>query len=137
VIADMEAGLEHLGRSTSRASDIMLVVAEPYFKSLETAARIRDLALELEIPQVYLVANKIRTEGECHLIAAFAENHRLPVAAWVPYSDQILAAGLLARAPIDHCPDAEPVRVVVALAQRLLAGQPLAEPLRPGLARPH
>ncbi|PWU24511.1 MAG: hypothetical protein C5B48_05995 [Candidatus Rokuibacteriota bacterium] len=34
-IVDLEAGLEHLSRGTARHVDILLVVGEPYFKSLE------------------------------------------------------------------------------------------------------
>ena len=33
-ITDMEAGLEHLKRGTARNVDVMLVVAEPYYRSL-------------------------------------------------------------------------------------------------------
>lgn len=58
----MEAGIEHLSRATTRHSDVMLVVAEPYFRSLETAARVHQMAQELGIPNVYVVANKIRNE---------------------------------------------------------------------------
>ena len=63
-ISDMEAGLEHLSRSTTRGSDVMLVVAEPYYKSLETADRVNRLAADLEIDHVYVVANKIRSEAD-------------------------------------------------------------------------
>ena len=39
VVADMEAGLEHLKRGTLEHADTLLVVVEPYFKSLETGRR--------------------------------------------------------------------------------------------------
>src|SRR5207237_6802514 len=60
VVIDMEAGLEHLSRGTPRYVDTLLVVAEPYFKSMETAARCKPLAEELGIPRIVAVANKIR-----------------------------------------------------------------------------
>ncbi|MFA7036880.1 MAG: AAA family ATPase, partial [Methanosarcina sp.] len=39
VILDMEAGIEHLGRGTTRGMDLMIVVVEPGARSLETAER--------------------------------------------------------------------------------------------------
>ncbi|NJM39520.1 MAG: hypothetical protein HC853_01475 [Anaerolineae bacterium] len=54
-ITDMEAGVEVLSRGTPRASDVLLVIAEPYFKSLETAGRVKTMAKELGIPHVYIV----------------------------------------------------------------------------------
>ncbi len=44
IILDMEAGVEHLGRKTAEAVDIMIIVVEPGLKSLETAERIKRLA---------------------------------------------------------------------------------------------
>src|SRR5215831_3432499 len=52
VVIDMEAGLEHLSRGTLRYVDTLLVVAEPYFKSMETAARCKPLAEDLGIPRI-------------------------------------------------------------------------------------
>ncbi|MDD1769580.1 MAG: AAA family ATPase [Methanomassiliicoccales archaeon] len=58
VIMDMEAGLEHLGRATARSVDIMLAVVEPGQRSIETAAKIRDLAKELGVTRILAVINK-------------------------------------------------------------------------------
>jgi CO dehydrogenase maturation factor len=44
VVVDMEAGIEHLGRGTAEGVDAMLVVVEPGWASLETAARVASLA---------------------------------------------------------------------------------------------
>jgi CO dehydrogenase maturation factor len=60
VVIDMEAGLEHLSRGTPRYVDTLLLVAEPYFKSMETAARSKAMAEELGIPRILAVPNKIR-----------------------------------------------------------------------------
>jgi len=51
-VLDMEAGVEHLSRGTTRNTDTLLVVAEPYYKSLETAARVAALGRELGIARV-------------------------------------------------------------------------------------
>ena len=35
-VLDMEASIEHLTRGTVRNTDVLLVVTEPYYRSLET-----------------------------------------------------------------------------------------------------
>src|SRR6266568_3339512 len=35
-ILDMEASVEHMGRGTPRYADVLLIVTEPYYRSLET-----------------------------------------------------------------------------------------------------
>ena len=59
-ITDMEAGLEHLKRGTARNVDVMLMITEPYYRSMEAAARTFALAKELEIPHLFAVANKVK-----------------------------------------------------------------------------
>jgi CO dehydrogenase maturation factor len=51
-IVDLEAGLEHLSRGTARHVDTLLVVGEPYFKSLEAAQRSFTLARDLGIAHI-------------------------------------------------------------------------------------
>lgn len=117
----MEAGLEHLSRATPRASDVMLIVAEPYYKSLETAARVHGMAAELGIPRAFLVANKVRTPAEQRALDAFAAARELPVIVTIPYDEQIAAASLIPQAPLDFAPESEGVVAVAALADTLLA----------------
>jgi CO dehydrogenase maturation factor len=58
VILDMEAGIEHLGRGTAVGVDLMLVVVEPGQRSVETAARVRQMAGDLGIGRFGVVLNK-------------------------------------------------------------------------------
>ncbi len=58
VILDMEAGIEHLGRGTALGVDLMLVVVEPGQRSVETAHRIRAMALNIGIQGFAVVVNK-------------------------------------------------------------------------------
>ena len=64
VVVDMEAGIEHLGRGTAEAVDAMLVVVEPGWASLQTAARVAKLAGDLGNMRVRAVANKIRCDED-------------------------------------------------------------------------
>ena len=134
----MEAGIEHLSRATTRYSDVMLVVAEPYYRSLETASRVQQMAQELGIPNVYVVANKIRNEREQEAMQTFCQQRDLEVIAAIPYDEQIAEASLIPEAPLDFCPDAPGVRVVAdlvaGLKKRSLRAFPPADPTRTDLA---
>jgi CO dehydrogenase maturation factor len=122
VVVDMEAGLEHLSRGTTRHVDVLLAVAEPYFRSLETARRVYDLARELGIEEVRLVANKVRDATESEAIRAFAARHDLRVAAEIPFDEAVLRADLAGRPLLEvGGPDAPAVREIHRLARDLLA----------------
>jgi len=64
VIVDMEAGIEHLTRGTTEGVDAFIVVVEPGQRSIQTANAVRESAKELGIKKVFVVANKVRNEGD-------------------------------------------------------------------------
>ncbi len=64
VIADMEAGIEHLTRGTAGGVDAFIVVVEPGQRSLQTANAVKDLAKGLGVKRVCVIANKIRNEQD-------------------------------------------------------------------------
>jgi CO dehydrogenase maturation factor len=68
VFMDCEAGLEHLGRATSRGADALLIVAEPSQSSIETAKRIQQLAKDIGLSRLFVVGNKVRDADERELI---------------------------------------------------------------------
>lgn len=68
VIMDMGAGIEHLSRGTARGVDLMLVVVEPSFNSVNTARLVKKLSAELGIRKVKVIGNKIRNEKEREFI---------------------------------------------------------------------
>jgi CO dehydrogenase maturation factor len=59
VILDMEAGIEHLGRATAQAVDLLLIVIEPGSRSVQTANKIAQLGGSLGIPHLAIVMNKV------------------------------------------------------------------------------
>ena len=103
---------------------MMLVVAEPYYRSLETARRITDLARELGIPDVRAVANKVCTEREAEAIEGFCAARGLELFATIPYDEEVLGAELAAAAPLDYCCDGVAMRAIAALAERLAGTLP-------------
>lgn len=119
VVVDMEAGLEHLSRGTTRHVDVLLAVAEPYFRSLETARRVYELAGELGIQRVAVVANKVRGAADEEAIGGYAERHGLRVAGLVPYDDAVVEAERRATTLLTVGSDAPAVRALDRVAQSL------------------
>lgn len=74
LIIDLEAGLEHLGRGSSRGLDVLLLVVEPGQRSIDTAGRIHALAKELGIKRIEAILNKSRApEAEAQMKARLSE----------------------------------------------------------------
>lgn len=115
VVVDMEAGLEHLSRGTVRHIDRLLIVMEPYFRSLETGRRTAELARELGIPRIEAVANKLRDDDDRAALRAYCEANGIDVAVEVPYDESLRDAERAGQAPLDHDPGAPAIEAVRAL----------------------
>jgi CO dehydrogenase maturation factor len=61
VIVDMEAGIEHLGRSTTKSIDKMIIIVEPGQRSIETARSVMNLGNDIGLTNYGIIGNKIRT----------------------------------------------------------------------------
>lgn len=121
LVVDMEAGLEHFSRGTPGHADTLLLVAEPYFKSMETAVRAARLAAELGIPRVAVVANKVRDAGDQAALREFFERAALPVVGVIPADDGIREADRAGQAPLDHDPTSPAVAAICSLVPALEA----------------
>ncbi len=64
IVMDMEAGIEHLSRGTTKAVDKLIIVVEPGRRSLETAETINKLARDLGLLNIAAVGNKIRSKAD-------------------------------------------------------------------------
>jgi CO dehydrogenase maturation factor len=120
-ITDMEAGLEHLKRGTARNVEAMLIVAEPYYRSLEAASRTFSLANELKIPHVYAVANKVRGDADREAIDTYCRQHGMPMIGVVPFEEGFVAAEQAGEAPADFADGSAGLRAIEAVADRLTA----------------
>ncbi|TAN47021.1 MAG: cobalamin biosynthesis protein CobN [Candidatus Methanoperedens sp.] len=99
VILDMEAGVEHLGRGTTRGIDIMLIVVEPGTRSIETAGRIVELARQIDIRKFGAVINK--AGGEAKDIEDKLKGYGIEVFGIIPYDTSLVQADMENIAPID------------------------------------
>ncbi len=114
VILDMEAGIEHLGRGTTRGMDLMVVVVEPGARSLETAERIKKLSSEIGIKHIAAVINK----GGAGKVNDRLEELGIPVLGEIPFDEQLMKADLEKRAPIDA--GGEAVNAIVKIKEKLM-----------------
>lgn len=120
VIVDMEASPEHFGRGTTRHADALLIVVEPYYRSLETARRMAELAAELPIDRVGVVANKLRSTEDRAAIRQFCDRHDLALEGEVPWSDAVVVADRSGRALLDHAPSDPAVEALSLVLAGLL-----------------
>lgn len=121
VVLDMEAGLEHLGRGTAEHVDVLLIVTEAYYRALEAAARIRDLAAQMALPHILVVANRVRTPTEELAIRQFCEKHGLTLLGSIPYDEAAVAAEQNGQALIDYAPTSPAMQALRTLTESLRA----------------
>ncbi|HEY2959616.1 MAG TPA: hypothetical protein VGM21_15635 [Actinomycetota bacterium] len=118
-VVDMEASPEHLSRGTTRHADVLLLVAEAYYRSLETVRRLAALATELPIPRVAVVVNKVRSPAEAEAVVEFCRRHRLERLAEVAWSDEVVEADRAGIALLDASPEGPTVAAISAMASLL------------------
>src|SRR5918999_2109714 len=120
-ILDTEASPEHLSRGTAQYADGMLIVVEPYFKSLETGRRMAALARDLGLERVGLVAKQVRDESEREAVQQFAGKHGIEIAGEVPFDEQLPDAERAEAAPLDYAPEGPAVAAIGRLAREWVA----------------
>jgi CO dehydrogenase maturation factor len=95
VILDMEAGIEHLSRGTTRAVDKLIIVVEPGRRSLETAQTITGLARDLGVENLAIVGNKIHEESDKEFIKSGLPG--MEILGFISYAPAIIEADLANR----------------------------------------
>ncbi len=104
VILDMEAGIEHLGRGTTKNVDLMIVVVEPGMRSVETLTRIKKLAGDIGIENIAVVISK--DVGGSEVVKEKIEEMGLPILGSIPYDTSFVKADLEGVSPLDTGGDA-------------------------------
>ena len=125
-ILDTEASPEHLSRGTAQYADVMLVVVEPYFKSLETGRRMAALAKDLGLERVALVANKMRDDRDLEAVREFAERNELEIGGVIPFDESMQGAERAGKSPFDFAPDTPAVAAIENVARRFVEGEEAA-----------
>jgi CO dehydrogenase maturation factor len=120
VVMDMEAGLEHLGRATVRGFDVLLCVVEPGIQAIETAARIKRLAEDINVKEVLGVGNKVMTDKDIDLIRNSMDGIGLSLICTIPFDQSIIHADSLRIAPIDFTPSPKAIAAIKNLEKILI-----------------
>lgn len=92
VILDMEAGIEHLSRGTTKAVDKLIIVVEPGRRSIETARTIDKLARDIGLESIAAVGNKIRSEADKEFIRSSLPG--IEILGFISYDTAITEADL-------------------------------------------
>jgi CO dehydrogenase maturation factor len=116
---DMEAGIEHLGRGTARAVDILIVVVEPGRRSVETANRVRALAADIGIEKIAVVGNKVRDSGDEQFLRTAMPD--FDFLGFIPFSAAVIQADMVSGAGGGMLPaDSLVIAAAGRIAQRLI-----------------
>jgi CO dehydrogenase maturation factor len=99
VIIDMEAGLEHLTRGSTKHVDAFLIVVEPGQRSITTAHQICRLAKDLSVPKVYGVGNKVAAPEDQALIEKGLTE--IPFIGHIAFNQKIVEADKQGISPYD------------------------------------
>jgi CO dehydrogenase maturation factor len=119
VVLDLEAGVENIGRGTSRQVDALLIVADSNLKSLEIAKHIHDMAKAAGMKQLYLVGNRVMNEVQREAIRSFAEKNGLSLLTFVPFDQKVIEADMVGETPLKNR-EIEAVRTIDNICELLL-----------------
>lgn len=97
VIVDMEAGIEHLTRGTAESVDAFIVVVEPGQRSMQTAKTVFEMAKNLSVQKVYVVANKVR--GSEDILFIKDNIGQMEVAGSLSFNHAIMEADMKGASP--------------------------------------
>jgi len=119
IILDMEAGVEHLGRKTAEAVDLMIIVVEPGLKSLETAERIKRLANDIGIEEILCVVNKVSNLEEEEFVKAKLDELGIGVIGTIPRDPIVVKSDMEGKALVDY-PKSEALKSIQKISAKIL-----------------
>jgi CO dehydrogenase maturation factor len=99
VIVDMEAGIEHFTRGTAESVDAFIVVVEPGQRSIQTARTVFEMAKNLGVQKVFVVANKVRRPEDLRFIEEHIAGH---IIGSIAFSNAIMEADMKGSAPCNY-----------------------------------
>ena len=120
-VLDLEASLEQMKRGTSKYVDVLLCIVEPYYRSMEAAARFYRLGTELGIKKIVAVANKVKKDEDEKAIREFCSHVDLPVEAIIPYDPILFSADQKGTLKFDDINGSAALMAIKVLADKLTA----------------
>ncbi|MEO5581797.1 MAG: AAA family ATPase [Saprospiraceae bacterium] len=121
-VLDLEASLEQMKRGTSRYVDILLCVIEPYYRSMEAAARFFRLGNELGIKKIVAVANKVKNTEDEKAIHEFCAQVGMLVEAVIPYDPTLFSADQKGTLVFEDISGSPALIAIKGLADKITGG---------------
>lgn len=118
VLADFEAGIGSVLRSEAGQIDVLVVVVEPYLRSLDVGRRLLEMAPDRGVERIIVVANKVRDEDDLEVMRT---KLGAEVDFIVPSDEAVEEADLYGEAVVDRSPDAPAVVAIRTVAERIRA----------------
>ncbi|MGY5859470.1 MAG: AAA family ATPase [Candidatus Thorarchaeota archaeon] len=119
-VMDMDAGVENLGRGTTKGMDALVVVAEPGRRSLDILGKIRTLAQDIDVGRVFAVGNKVETDDDEEMIREWVEKEGIPLIGIVPLDESVKQADRKGVAPIDLDENSPSILAIIEIKNRLI-----------------
>lgn len=122
IVMDNEAGMEHLSRLTTRNVDILLIVSDPSWRSIQAAKRLQDLAQQLKIVvgRAFLIVNRL-TDGLSPRAKEEIDKQGLTLAGIIP-EDPLVAEFDSEGKPTFHLPSkSRALQAAYKIFQQLLS----------------
>jgi len=95
-IIDMEAGVEHFGRGIDKNVDTILLVVEPSFESIAIAAKIKELAGDMN-KRLWAVLNKVNSADTAKRLENQLGQHHIKIIGMIPNDSMVFETGLEGR----------------------------------------
>lgn len=124
-VLDMEASLEHMKRGTAKYVDVLYIVVEPYYRSLEAGRRLQLLGRELGIAKILAIANKVRTEEDEEAVREFCDRTDLPLVGIIPFDEAFGKAEREGRSVLDLDGHSVALARIAEIADRIRTQQML------------
>jgi CO dehydrogenase maturation factor len=121
VVMDNEAGLEHLSRRTTHDVDLLFLITDRSRIGIESAARVRDLAreMDLEIKNFRLVINRTGDRGSVEEVAAEFGFDDFDV---IPFDPALEEAALAGKSVLELPASSPAVKAVYDIAKHWVPG---------------
>jgi CO dehydrogenase maturation factor len=112
IVIDNEAGLENLSRRIVRNVDLLVMVADPSLRGMETLGRLHELAREMNIvcSRTAIIVNRLRSDRLPESLAAIQAQVGTDLVLGLP-DDETLAAHAEAGTPVNRLPADHPIHL--------------------------
>ena len=119
-VMDMDAGIENLGRGTTKGMDALVVVAEPGRRSLDILGKIRTLAKDIDVGLVFAIGNKVVTSEDEEMIREWVNKEGIPLLGIIPLDEKVKQADRIGVAPLDLDANSPAMLAISDIKQKLI-----------------